>query len=227
MTCLAFDIDGTLFDCGDIIIEAFQKGIALFMKNAVTAIEMPSKDKIISVLGIPTDLIFEQLFPDLNAHDQLKINDLCVNALADMIHHGGGSLYEHVYSTLERLHNEGYSMYSASNGKIKYIQSILESNGLINFFKKPVIVLNSKIKTKSEIIRYYKTNLSINDLMIMIGDRSSDRQAAEENNIPFIGCAFGHAGFRELDCVRWIASDFSKIYNIVKEIEKEYNIKRH
>ena len=32
----------------------------------------------------------------------------------------------------------------------------------------------------------------------MAGDRLSDKQAACENNIPFIGCAYGHAGTKEI-----------------------------
>jgi phosphoglycolate phosphatase len=225
MTSLAFDLDGTLFDCGDIIVEAFQRGISSFMENYAIKVKMPSIEKIISVLGIPTDEIFIKLFPDLNAIDQQTINDICTNTLADMIYQGGGTLYRNVFPTLERLHKEGYSIYSASNGKIKYIQSVYESKGLANFIKKPIIVLNSKIKSKSEIVKYYKTNLCADDLLIMIGDRSSDRLAAEENNIPFIGCAFGHAGLSELQGVKWITSDFQNIYDIIKEIEATNKIR--
>ncbi len=222
MTCLAFDIDGTLFDCSDIIVDAFQKGISLFNENSSKTVQIPSKEKIISVLGIPTDTIYQNLFPDLNATDQQTMNDLCTNTLIDMIYQGAGSIYEHVYSTLEHLHIDGYKIIAASNGKLRYIESILESNNLIKFFERPIIVLNSIIKSKSEIVRYYKTNLCANELLIMIGDRTTDRLAAEENNLPFIGCAFGHAGFSELEGVRWTTTDFKKIYDIVKDIEKTY-----
>jgi phosphoglycolate phosphatase len=226
MTCLAFDIDGTLFDCSDIIIDAFQKGIALFNKSDKRKVQIPSKEKIISVLGIPTDTIYQNLFPDLNAHDQQKMNDLCSNTLIDMIYQGAGSLYEHVYSTLERLYKEDCVIYVASNGKLRYIESILESNDIMKFFKKPIVVLDSNIKSKSDIVRYYKTNICKNDLFIMVGDRTTDRLAAEENNIPFIGCAFGHAGFSELEGVRWTATDFKKIYDSVKDIERIYNTQK-
>jgi phosphoglycolate phosphatase len=226
MTCLAFDIDGTLFDCSDIIVDAFQKGIALFNENNKKKVQIPSKEKIISVLGIPTDTIYQNLFPDLNPSNQQKMNELCSNTLIDMINQGAGSLYEHVYSTLERLYNEDYVIYVASNGKLRYIESILNSNDIMKFFKKPIVVLNSNIATKSDIVSYYKTNIKKNDLLVMIGDRSTDRLAAEENNIPFIGCAFGHAGFSELEGVKWTATDFKKIYDAVKDIERIYNTQK-
>ncbi len=222
MTCLAFDIDGTLFDCSDIIVDAFQKGIGLFNKNNGKKVRIPSKEKIIAVLGIPTDTIYQNLFPELSPPDQQTMNSLCTNTLSDMIYGGAGTLYDHVYSTLEQLYNDGYNIFAASNGKSRYIESILEGNDIMKFFKRPIIVLDSYFRSKSDIVRYYKTNLCKNDLMIMIGDRSTDRLAAGENDIPFIGCAFGHAGFSELEGVKWTTTDFKKIYEIVKDIEKVY-----
>ena len=222
MTCLAFDVDGTLFDCSDIIVDAFQKGISLFIENSREKVRVPSKEEIIAVLGIPTDTIFQNLFPELGEHEQLRLNELCVNVLADMISRGEGSLYDHVHSTLEKFHNEGYKIFAASNGKLNYIEAILKSKVLSGFFTYPVITLNSDLKSKSGIVKYYMTNMCPDELLIMIGDRASDRTAAEENNIPFIGCAFGHAGLSELEGVKWTTTDFAVIYDIVKEIEKNY-----
>ena len=222
MTCLAFDVDGTLFDCSDIIVDAFQKGISLFIESSKKNVLMPSKERIISVLGIPTDTIFRNLFPELNEPDQFKLNELCVNVLSDMISTGEGSIYDHVHSTLEKLYNEGYKIYAASNGKLNYIRAILESKDLSRFFTYPIITLNSDIKSKSDIVKHYKTGMCADELLIMIGDRASDRIAAEDNNIPFIGCAFGHAGLSELQGVQWTTTDFAMIYNIVKDIEKNY-----
>jgi phosphoglycolate phosphatase-like HAD superfamily hydrolase len=56
------------------------------------------------------------------------------------------------------------------------------------------------------------------EFFIMIGDRASDRKAAEDNGIDFIGCSFGH-GPDELSDTRWVAHSFNDIYGIVKEIE--------
>jgi phosphoglycolate phosphatase len=222
MTCLAFDIDGTIYDCGEIIIEAFQRGINQFNKNKLQKLQLPSKEIIVSVLGLPTDLIFEKLFPLLNKNEQQLMNDLCTDCLINMINQGGGKIFNKVRSTLEKFHKENYIILAASNGRIEYIESILKSNGLIQYFSDPIIVLNSTIKKKSDIIRYYKENICGNRLLIMIGDRSSDRIAASENNIAFIACTYGHADNTELEGVKWKADEFGSIYKLVKEIEKEY-----
>jgi phosphoglycolate phosphatase-like HAD superfamily hydrolase len=48
-------------------------------------------------------------------------------------------------------------------------------------------------------------------MLIMVGDRASDRAAARENGVPFIGCAFGHAGDEEIAGERWIAPPVFRI----------------
>ncbi len=220
MTCLAFDIDGTIFDCGDIIVEAFQNGIDSFVKKSGRKIEMPSREKIISVLGIPTELIFQKLFPQLENHEQQIMNDLCMYSLVDLISRGGGYIYDGVYPTIKKLFKEGYRIFAASNGRLQYIQAILKSRGLFDYFTGPIIELDSRIRNKAGIVKHYKENICGSELLIMIGDRHADMEAAEENAIPFIGCSFGHAGIAEIQGSKWITDDFNKIYYLIKEIEK-------
>ena len=226
MKYIAFDIDGTIFDCSDIIVEAFQNGIMLFNKYSPKKIDIPSIERIISVLGQPTELIFQILFPELTEQEYQKINDLCTKSLTETISKGGGRLFNDVHASLERLQMDGYVLLIASNGRIEYIEAILNANNLMNFFSMPIIVIDNIIKNKTDIIRRYIRDISRNSLFIMIGDRSSDRIAADENNIHFIGCDFGHAEKSELHGSKWIAHEFSEIYELIKQIEEihDFNI---
>lgn len=90
MTYIAFDIDGTIFDCNDIIIDAFQLGIAIFNKQSSMDIALPNKDIIMSMIGMPTDIIFKRLFPELGAHHLKRVVDYCTQGLAQIICEGGG-----------------------------------------------------------------------------------------------------------------------------------------
>ncbi len=222
MTYLAFDIDGTIFDCSDFIVQAFQDGILRFEEQCSNSIKVPSKERIVSVLGQPTDSIFQELFPGLTELETQRINDLCTISLTEMINNGGGSLFDDVYSMLEKFHREEYVLLIASNGRIEYIEAILKSNDLMKFFPEPIIAINGKVENKTDIVKYYRENVSKNNLIIMIGDRDSDRLAAGNNNIQFIGCVFGHADKTELEGAKWIAHEFGSIYKIVKEIEKNH-----
>jgi phosphoglycolate phosphatase-like HAD superfamily hydrolase len=53
----------------------------------------------------------------------------------------------------------------------------------------------------------------------MIGDRKSDIEAARDNGIPFIGCAFGHLGSTEIEHERWVARRFDEIPARIHDIE--------
>ncbi|MDY6970225.1 MAG: HAD hydrolase-like protein [Spirochaetota bacterium] len=220
MTYLAFDIDGTLFNSEGIVVEAFQIGILKYIEQSNININVPAKDKIISLIGLPMDLIFHKLFPQLNAAERKNVINHCTTSLAAIINNGGGKLYDHVFSTIEKLHKDHYKIFIASNGKKDYIEAILNSNNLIKFIEKPIIYLNKEIQDKADIVRHYKKRIKEDNLLIMIGDRESDREAAQNNNIPFIGCAYGHVGDKEIKGTRWITSNFKNIPNIIKEIEQ-------
>jgi phosphoglycolate phosphatase-like HAD superfamily hydrolase len=134
---------------------------------------------------------------------------------------GGGTLIEGVHKTLEKLFKEGYTIITASNGRLEYIEAILSATGISKYVSLPIITIDGIIKTKSGIVKYYKDNIANDHLLIMIGDRTSDRVAAADNGIPFIGCNFGHGGEGELAGTRWIAGAFEDVYDIIKKIEAE------
>lgn len=228
MTYLAFDIDGTIYDCGDIIVDAFHEGIGQFMKEFPQYhLSVPDKESILSLVGMPTDLIFKRLFPGLEDSVYGLIENHCTISESRLVRKGGGRIFEGVYETLKKLYHDNYKLLVASNGRRPYIDAILSTHRLAEFFKEPMVVVNDKtIKSKTDIIRYYKENVSRDETLIMIGDRSSDRLAAIENSIPFIGCSFGHAGDSEIDSP-WIAESFSDIPALVRKIESLNTPKGH
>ncbi len=220
MTYLAFDIDGTIYDCGDIIVDAFHEGIGQFMKEFPHYhLSVPEKESILSLVGMPTDLIFKRLFPGLEDSVYGLIDKHCTASESRLVKKGGGRIFEGVYETLNKLYRENYKLLVASNGRREYIEAILNTHKLIEFIRGPLIVINEKnIKNKTDIVKYYRDTISSGETLIMIGDRSSDRIAADENSIPFIWCSFGHAGGEEID-TPWIAESFSDIPDLVKKIE--------
>ncbi len=220
MTTLVFDIDGTIFDCGSIVADAFSEGSRIF--GAEYGIMLPeySSEEIMRAVGLPTDEIFRHLYPMLN--DARRQNLICKSqkALSEMVEKGGGNLIERVIPTIEALFNSGYHLCAASNGTREYIEAILRTHGLARFFM-PRAVIDGTLKNKSDIVRHYIENAPSDELFIMIGDRQSDIDAACNNEIPFIGCAYGHMGFSEVENERWIARKFEEIPALVYEIEKK------
>ena len=128
MAHLAFDIDGTIYDCGDIVADAFQEGIQQYSRHVPDReIPIPSRERILELVGIPTAIIFQELFPQLSSTEHRILNDRCTAALSRMVRSGGGTLIEGVSQTLEGLHREQHRLLIASNGRREYIESILET----------------------------------------------------------------------------------------------------
>jgi phosphoglycolate phosphatase len=221
-THIALDMDGTIFDCGEIILDAYHEGLIRFKQlSRSDSIPMPSWQKIMSVIGTPNDSIFDALFPAQSIKERIEINKMCSDSLVGRVRKGGGTIFEGVAATMKELHDNGYIMHAASNGTRAYIEAILETNNLIRYISKPVVTIDDGLADKTDIVRRYRRDIAADNPLIMIGDRQSDRMAAEENAIPFIGCSFGHAGISEIDGARWIARGFSEIPAIVLKIEKE------
>jgi len=223
LTYCAFDIDGTLYDCGPIILEAFQEGARRFAADAGTPLRVPTREDILRVVGLPTDEMFYRLYPALSTAENDRLNFISTECLSAMVRKRGGILFDGVRETLEELDGRDVRMLVASNGKPRYIEAILETYDLVRFFSGPLVMVNGDIKNKTDIVRYYLDNVTGGDMLIMVGDRASDRAAARENGVPFIGCAFGHAGDEEIAGERWIARRFSDIPRLVREIERHGN----
>ncbi len=222
MTAIAFDIDGTIFDCGDIVADAFRAGARSYGEIHGLAMSSPSRDEIMSVVGIPTEEIFGRLYPEVGPGGRPELMRLCQSALSDMVRNGGGLLFEGVEEVLEELVEKGYRLCAASNGTLEYITAVLETHGLLRHFFKPLMVIGGGIRSKSDIVRYYRDWALESHRLIMVGDRMSDLRAALDNDVPFIGCAFGHMGPAEIEGQPWIARNFREIPALVREIEKAW-----
>ena len=215
---LAFDIDGTIYDAGDILEESFRDGVLSFIENGFAkSLAIPTRDEIIATLGLTLDDIFTTLFPLLDEDERVKLYHICTDNLVNMIREKKGRLIDGVDETLNKLHAMNFNMLVASNGARDYVEAILETYNIKRFFSEPFIYAEGRIKNKTDIIRRY-IKLNPERKLIMIGDRATDLDAAKDNNIPFIGCAFGHAGDDEIKGEKYIVHNFADIINILNGI---------
>jgi phosphoglycolate phosphatase len=216
---LAFDIDGTLFDISDAVVEGFRLGIERFMSSHPEIhVPLPGFDEIVRLLGIPIPIIFKTLFPGMSEGNQQEINDACNDTLSLLIRRGKGRIMEGVPETMRVLHEKKYIMLAASNGRKEYIESVLETYDIAQYFSPPFMYLDNTIRYKTELVRYYRDNVSKGSLLIMIGDRITDRAAASGNGIPFIACSFGSIHEHEIAGTRWVVRNFREIPGVIEEI---------
>lgn len=191
---LAFDIDGTLFSSEDIILNVYKESINLYKNRTGSNIELPSQEKIMAQIGKPVKTIFLNLVPELEEKDRDLISDEVLRILCEKVRNKEGHIYEGVRDTLEKLYHNSYILLTASNGRIPYIESILDVAGVNSLFADKVTLDYNNLKVKGDILLYYikKYNIKPNQIL-MIGDRFSDFEAAEKAGTPFLFCEYGHA----------------------------------
>lgn len=219
-TYIAFDIDGTIYDSEKIVVPAFHEGIRYFSENLTDrTLRVPGHKEIMNLVGIPAHEIYIRLYPELNDDELLQLNDSCHQSFKRLIRAQKGALFPGVPEALGKLHESGYINLTASNGRKGYIEAILESHDIRGFFHEDLLFLSDTIYDKRDIVALYLDRLGEDDLLIMVGDRESDREAAHINSVPFIGCAYGHAGMEEIRGEPYIVDDFNQVPEMLRKIE--------
>jgi len=218
MIYIAFDIDGTLYDCSPVVGMAFEQGIDAFLvQHPELNLRKPSTDEIMKLVGIPVDEIFALLFPALSQELSHTLNDYCTVKLAELVLQQKGTLLPGVVETVKVLYNRGYGLVTASNGRKEYVEAVIDAYKLRQYFFTITALEDKHLHDKTQLLAYYKESLPHCDIVIMAGDRANDMVAAHKNNVPFIACAFGHNDEEIAHC-RWIAHSLYEIPGIVDSI---------
>ena len=222
-TYIAFDMDGTIYDSAEIVVDAFREGI-ISASEKISRMDMavPSHEEILRLVGLPAYEIYSRIFPQLSRRELDVVNNECNDSFVRIISAGGGALIDGAREVLEGFRHEGYKLLMASNGRREYIEAILNAHDIYSLFSGPLYFIGDDIPDKTDILALYLERLAGGDILIMVGDRESDRLAAIRNGVPFIGCAFGHVGDEEIRGERWIVQSFGEIPAAVKEIEREH-----
>lgn len=223
---LVFDMDGTLFSSKEMIFFVYRDGILKFKaKNPEKSIEIPSLEKLLSLMGIPIWEIYTTLFPDFDSKERSEVMEIIGKDLIQAIHQKKGLLFSGVFETVQKFFSLGYHLFIASNGTRPYIQAILETYDLLQFFEPFVSLDGEKILSKSDTLFEYQKLYGIqSEDTIMVGDRDSDFIASQDFQCSFIGCHYGHGHYeKELVSVPILIEEFSEVIEACTQIETEFS----
>jgi len=201
---VAFDVDGTLFSSESIIFKTYVQAIEEFAQKSGKITILPTHDQIMLQIGKPVREIFANLLPSLPLEEREQISNRVLELLCDSIRSGGGDFYAGVGSTVRYLKEKGYTITCASNGRRSYVETVLETAGVLHYFE-PIIVINQEnVCTKGDILFEYikKYGYKANSIAL-IGDRYSDWEAARNNGCLFGYCSYGHATNGEIPDFEW------------------------
>lgn len=192
MNLILFDLDGTLYSSRGILPDAYRAGIRAFNEKYEADVQVPSDKAIFNQVGNPADEIYNNLFSGLTAGDRGRLQKKIFSDLLRRIRNAEGELYEgtsSVLSELTRSHNLGL----VTNAQTEYMEAVLETHDLNQYFGRTLCNDDAPNGTKGEIVAQQLEHFGVNGADgLMVGDRTSDREAARKHELTFVGCRFGY-----------------------------------
>jgi phosphoglycolate phosphatase len=213
-----FDVDGTLFQTELVAMPAFKRTFEKLKQKGLYHGDIPSDDQITSCFGMTIPELWETLLPDASMDVRDQANELLAKEELFLLEQGEGALYPGVQETLQCLRDEGYKIYTASNGEKRYVATVIEAQGLRDHFTKLYSAGEYKTEKKEELVALLLKQEKVTRA-VMIGDRKSDITAGRANQLHTVGCDFGFAGEDELKDAHVVITKFDELRNYLQNLK--------
>jgi phosphoglycolate phosphatase len=200
MGILIFDLDGTLINTSKIVISAYTRVFRHFPDLLV-----PTEDVMLGTFGLPEEKIWEVLMPncpEATRHEAHSLSGIYVQeglVKSDVLMDGSRAV-------LDELKKRGHTLTVASNCGTKYLNEILDSQGIRQYFTSPLCLESVSGYKKADILAKHILHFGKSGC-VMIGDRNTDIEAAIYHGIPAIGCDFGFGNTNELREANQVIND--------------------
>lgn len=208
-----FDLDGTLTDSGEGIINA-----AIYALEKYN-IEVNDRSELRKFIGPP----LQDSFSTDYGFSEDEIEDV-IKTFREYYSEKGifeNTIYENIQTVLFELKNRGKKLVVATSKPEVFTKKVLDHFNISSYFDyvSGATLNNEKIK-KVDIIRDAICKLGITDKskVVMIGDRKLDVLGAKENGIDSIGVLWGYGDLLELEKVgpTYIAEKVLDLLEIIK-----------
>src|SRR5207253_594689 len=137
------------------------------------------------------------LFPDAAAPALAQLHAETLDVICRRVANREGVFYPRVAETLRLLHDAGHVLCVASNGRTRYVETVLATYGVAGLFL-PLVTADD-VGDKAAILRHYLAIVAAEPrATVMVGDRVSDVDAARAVGCRFVGCDYGHGHRREI-----------------------------
>ena len=188
---ILFDLDGTLTDSGEGIINC-----------AILALEhyglpIPSREEMRVFVGPPlTESFIRHGVPADKAEEAVAI----YRSRYIPIGKYENTPYPGIRELLETLHERGYKLYVATSKPEGMSIDILKHFDLDRYFTRICgASMDSSRNTKEAVIEYLMETTGERENMVMVGDTKFDVIGAKAHGIPCIGVSWGYGTVEEME----------------------------
>ena len=188
---ILFDLDGTLTDSGEGIINCATLALRHFglpipsYADMRTFVGPPLRDSFIR-FGVPTDQADEAIRVYRSRYIPTGMFE--------------NTPYPGIRELLEALRAEGYTLYVATSKPEEMSVTILEKFDLAKYFHRICgASIDSSRSTKDAVIAYLLESSGAKEDMVMVGDTKYDILGAKAHGIPAIGVGWGYGKVEEME----------------------------
>jgi phosphoglycolate phosphatase len=215
MRLLAFDLDGVLYSSEPFLGAAYREAIAnVNARRPGSLPRVPSTREILDHIGWPVSMILTGLFPDAEESTIELLHAETLQVICGHVGRRDGFLYPDVAETLALLRDRGFQLAVASNGRTRYVETVLETYALSDLFVP--LVTADMVGDKNAVLRTYVERFRAPPAeTVMIGDRASDVDAARAVGCRFIGCDYGHGYRHEIEAAGPLVNRFSDLPGVL------------
>lgn len=187
---ILFDLDGTLTDSGEGIINSVIPALEHF------GIPVPSKEELRVFVGPPLHDTFVKFgVPEDMADEAIRIYRTRYIPIGIF----ENSPYPGIQELLQKLHQDGFRLFVATSKPEFMAVQVLEHFNLAHYFTRICGATTDRSRsTKDAVIAYLLEQLSGNDPIVMVGDTKFDVLGAAVHGIPCIGVSWGYGTRQEL-----------------------------
>lgn len=185
-----FDLDGTLTDSGEGIMNCAELALAHFH------VPIPDRQAMRQFVGPPLRDSFQKFgIPADSVAEAVAIYRRRYNAMGKFENFP----YPGIETLLQRLQARGFRLYVATSKLEELAVEILEKFGLASYFD---IICGSapdgSRDTKASVIGHLLERIDHNTQTIMVGDTAYDVLGAAAHRIPTIGVSWGYGSVADL-----------------------------
>lgn len=210
-TLVVFDLDGVIYSSERFLGEAYREAIGNVNARRPGSFDrIPSTREVLDHVGWPVPVILSRLFPRVDREASDLLNAETLEVICARVARGEGEIYADVPETLRTLRAAGRLLAVASNGRGKYVETVLATYGIADLFVERIF--SNEPDRKLAALRGYLQRHGVTpQRAVMIGDRSSDVDAARAAGCAFIGCDYGHGYRHEIEAAGPVVGRFADL----------------
>jgi len=191
MKSILFDLDGTLTDSGEGIMNCAVFALAHF------GIPAPTEAELRTFVGPPLTETFARFgVPKDRLEEAVRVYRSRYLPIGKFENHP----YPGIRELLEKLKNDGHTLFVATSKPENTSIEILEHFGMARYFEKICgASTDFSRNSKEAVIAYLLDSCGARDNAVMVGDTAYDVIGAKAHGIPTIGVSWGYGLVEDME----------------------------